>query len=462
MTRLLLIAGVVVWLAALSGCAAPSTVRSGAISEGNASSILSLPHESFRLDNGLSVYFIRYPSPSVVAYQIAVHAGSRNEIEVGKTGFAHFFEHLMFRGTKHRSGKEFGDLYARLGAENNARTDDDETVFHGMVTPDALPQILQAESDRFENLSFDEKALRDEAGAVLGEYNKDVADPDFQLEEKLYATAFSVHPYGHTTMGYKADVLNLGERFQDVWPFFRRYYRPANVSVILVGDFDFQKAKSLVETDFGGWKNPSSPPVVIPTEPIQKAERTAFLQLGKSTQTRISVAYKVPAFSTKNEEYAALELIAEMYFSKTSQFQKEYLFDKRWVDSVDAGVSPSVDPGLWTIEVRLSQQGEGHEKELVAAVEKQIAEIGSGPIDPNRLARTKARLRNQSLIGWFGSPEDLASELTVYTNLEPDMDVLDRVIERMEDASPNSLQKFATDHLNPTQETVVTLKGTKA
>src|SRR4051812_23605699 len=96
-------------------------------------SVFQLPHRSVTLPNGLRVFLVRYPSPGAVAYQLLVRAGSRNEIEKGKSGFAHFFEHLMFRGTKKMSAKDFGSLYTRLGCENNAATSNDYTVYHGMV-----------------------------------------------------------------------------------------------------------------------------------------------------------------------------------------------------------------------------------------------------------------------------------------------------------------------------------------
>src|SRR5579871_1254359 len=129
--------------------------------------ILTLPHKEAVLPNGLKVFMVKYPSPGVVAYQVAVHAGSRNEIEKGKTGFAHFFEHLMFRGTKHLKAKQFGELYVKLGNENNDWKGNDMTDYHGVVASIYLPKILAAEADRFANLSFPEKLLRDEAGAVL-------------------------------------------------------------------------------------------------------------------------------------------------------------------------------------------------------------------------------------------------------------------------------------------------------
>lgn len=421
--------------------------------------ILTLPHKEAMLPNGLKVFMVKYPSPGVVAYQVAVHAGSRNEVEKGKTGFAHFFEHLMFRGTKHLTAKQFGELYVKLGNENNAWTGNDMTDYHGVVASIYLAKILAAEADRFANLSFPEKLLRDEAGAVLGEYNKDVANPDFQMEEKLDSLAFTVHPYAHTTMGYKEDILKFPERYKDVWPFFKRYYRPGNVSVTLVGDIDFKRDLAAVAKEFGEWKNPTLSPVDIPAEPEQSGERSGEIKLDKPTQTRIDIAYHVPAFTTKNTDAAALALLSEMLFSTTSEFQKEYRFDRKWVDSVGASPPDSVDPGLWIVSLRLSQDGEGHEQDLKDAVGKALAALRESPPDAKRLEDTKRRFRNGALTGWFSSPESLASRIAVYANLEPDLGVLDRVFERLAEVKPETLTAFAKAHLVDGHKTTVTLRG---
>ncbi len=423
--------------------------------------ILTLPHKEVTLPNGVRVFMVKYPSPHVVAYELPVHVGSRNEVEEGKTGFAHFFEHLMFRGTKHLSGKEFGDLYTRLGCENNAWTSYDMTNYHGVVSSDYLPKILEAEADRFINLAFSEKMLRDEAGAVLGEYNKDVAQPEFLLEEKLMATAFEKHPYSHTTMGYKDDILKFTERYKDVWPFFRRYYRPSNVSIILVGDVDFDKSLKDVEARFGAWKDPELPPSVIPAEPEQTSSREAEVKLDKPTQTRLTVAYKVPAFTTKDTDAAAIGLLAEMLFSVTSDFQKEYRFEKKWLDSVGADYNESVDVGVWTINLRLSDAGEGKRAELLNAIEKTIAGVREKQPSAERLAATKKRFRNAAVTSWFGTPEKLADKIAWYTNFEPDVGVLNRIFERLAEVSPATITNVAKRYLTDARKTTVTLSGTR-
>lgn len=422
-------------------------------------SILTLPRRVEKLANGMRIYMVKYPSPGAVAYQLPVHVGSRNEIEKGKTGFAHFFEHLMFRGTKNISGKDFGLLYSKLGCENNAWTSNDMTNYHGQVASQYLPQILAAEADRFQNLFFDEKQLKDEAGAVLGEYNKDVAQPEFVLDEALVGTAFKVHPYAHTTMGYKEDILKYTERYQDVWPFFKRYYRPSNVSLVLVGDFDFDKTLALVQEKFGGWKDPQMDPVTIPQEPPQKEARVVKVTLKKPTQTRITVAYKVPAFSTKNIDSMTLALAAEMSFSATSEFQKTYRFNKKWLDAIYTGGADSLDPGLFQISVRLADAGEKHRAEILKAIEAEVQKLRTQTPKSARLDETKKRFRNAALTNWFGSPEALASRIAGYTNYEPDLEVLDRVFERMDQVTPLGIQAFAKKHLVDTGKTTATLEG---
>ncbi|MEZ4751090.1 MAG: insulinase family protein, partial [Bdellovibrionota bacterium] len=176
-------------------------------------SILTLPHKTATLENGLKVFLVKYPSTGVVAYQLGVRVGSRNEVEAGKSGFAHFFEHLMFRGTKTLSSEEFGAIYTENGVSYNAWTWYDMTNYHGEVASRYLDKILAAEADRFQNLDFSEAALKAEAGAVLGEYLKSASDPGFLMEETLQELAYKSHTYGHTTLGYKKDIEQYPNRY---------------------------------------------------------------------------------------------------------------------------------------------------------------------------------------------------------------------------------------------------------
>jgi zinc protease len=424
-------------------------------------SVLPAERRATALPNGLRIFMVKYPSPGVVAYQIPVRVGSRNEVEAGKSGFAHFFEHLMFRGTKNRTGAELSALYTKLGVENNAWTDLDLTNYHGVTATANLPQVLEAEADRFRYLQFSEALFKDEAGAVLGEYFKNVSNPGFVLEEKLAATAFRKHPYGHTTMGYKEDIAAYPTRFADVWPFFHRYYRPDNVSIVLVGDVGFERERALVEKYFGDWKAKPTEPVSIPEEPKQTEPRRADVKLEVPTQMRIAVAYKVPAFTTAKKDAAALTIAAELAFSVVSEFQSTYKFQRGWVDEVKAAPSMNLDPGLWTIWVRLTEAGEQNAEAVLAAVENTVAQLRKAPPSNLRLLNAKKRVRNAALLGAFHSPEALASQVAWYTSFEPDLDVLDRVLQRVAEVQPADVLQFAKAYLIDTGKTVVVLRGKK-
>ncbi len=436
-------------------------VANHALAAATVKSVLPTERRATALPNGLRIYLVKYPSPGVIAYQIPVRVGSRNEVEAGKSGFAHFFEHLMFRGSKARTGAELSALYTKLGIENNAWTDLDLTNFHGVSSAANLPQVLDAEADRFKNLAFPEPLFKDEAGAVLGEYFKSISNPGFVLEEKMAATAFKKHPYGHTTMGYKDDIVAFPKRYADVWPFFQRYYRPDNVSVVLVGDVDFDRERALIEKVFGDWMPQPAEMVAIPEEPTQTEARRADIRVEVPTQTRIAVAYKVPAFTTAKKDSAALSIAAELAFSVVSDFQANYRFKKRWVDEVEASPSMNVDPGLWTIRVRLSEAGEKNADAVLSAIENTVAQLRKAPPSNLKLLGAKKRIRNAALTGGFHSPDALAGQVAWFTSFEPDLDVIDRVLERVSEVQPADVHHFAKTQLVDTQKNVVVLRGKK-
>src|SRR5256714_4114494 len=146
------------------------------------------PVEIHSLPNGLRVVFISYDSPGLVAYYTLMRVGSRNEVEKGRSGYAHFFEHMMFRGTKAHPSQDYNDTVTRLGLNTNAFTSDDMTVYHLYGPAKALPTIIEYEADRFQNLAYDEAQFKTEAGAILGEYAKSASNPEFKLAEGIQDT----------------------------------------------------------------------------------------------------------------------------------------------------------------------------------------------------------------------------------------------------------------------------------
>ena len=173
------------------------------------------------LPNGLRLVTIPTEFPNIVSVFVVVQTGSRNEVEAGKTGFAHLFEHMMFRGTDKYPPEKYGDVLKRAGAASNASTNNDATTFHTTFSKEDLPEILAMEADRFQNLKYTPEVFKTETGAVLGEYNKNSANPGEKLDEVLHDTAFDRHTYKHTTMGFLKDVKDMPSQYDYSMQVFR-------------------------------------------------------------------------------------------------------------------------------------------------------------------------------------------------------------------------------------------------
>ena len=216
--------------------------------------IFPFPVSVFQLDNGLTVVSVEYDSPGIVAYYTVVRAGSRNEVETGFSGYAHFFEHMMFRGTEKYPTDAYNDVVKRLGADSNAFTTDDWTTYHTVASADALETIMDLESDRFLNLSYSVDDYRTEAGAILGEYNLNFSSPVSLLREKLRDLAFTAHPYEHTTIGLLEDIKAMPGHYDYSVEFYDRYYRPNNAFIVVVGDFEQVELERLATQYYGAWE----------------------------------------------------------------------------------------------------------------------------------------------------------------------------------------------------------------
>src|SRR5829696_2001746 len=238
--------------------------------------IFPYPIKTTTLDNGLAVLSVPFDSPGIIAYYTVVRTGSRNEVERGLSGFAHFFEHMMFRGTERYPQAKYNDVLKSLGANANAFTTDDWTCYHMTVPASALATAVEIEADRFRNLKYDEADFQKEARAVLGEYNKSASSPSLTLNETMQDKAYTTHTYKHTTIGFLADVKDMPNQFAYSKTFFDRWYRPENCTIIVAGDVDHDRLVELVRKAYGSWERGKSS-VTIPAEPEQTETRTARL-----------------------------------------------------------------------------------------------------------------------------------------------------------------------------------------
>src|SRR5512141_3258118 len=234
-----------------------------------AADILPFKATEKTLPNGLKVIVVPTGFPNIVSLQIPVKTGSRNEVEPGKSGFAHFFEHMMFRGTPAYPPEKYQEILTRSGADQNAYTTDDYTNYYTTFPKEDLETMLKVEADRFQNLSYDEAAFKTEARAVLGEYNKNSANPIQKLYEVTRDKAFHVHTYKHTTMGFLKDIEDMPNQYAYSKTFLDRWYRPEYTTIIVAGDVKPEAVFPLVEHYWGGWKK-GGKTLPIPQEPPAK------------------------------------------------------------------------------------------------------------------------------------------------------------------------------------------------
>jgi zinc protease len=330
-------------LALLAGPAAPPARSAG---------VLPFRAVERTLPNGLRVIVVQTGFPEVVSLQIAIQAGSRNEVEPGRSGFAHLFEHLMFRGTRAWPAERYQREITAMGARQNAYTEEDHTVFHVTAAKEDLPRLLELEADRFMNLDVGIDAFRTETRAVLGEYDKSASNPLERLEEAQRAAAFRVHPYRHTTMGFLADVEDMPNQHEYARLFRARWYRPELATVVIAGDVVPAQVLALVERRFGAWKRGAARPA-IPAEPPAAGPAHAHVAWATPTAPWVTVAFRSPAFSPGSREWAAARTLVALGFGETSEVYRRLIVDEQVVDRLTVDTSPTVDPGLFTVSARV-------------------------------------------------------------------------------------------------------------
>src|SRR5437868_1986009 len=265
--------------------------------------ILPYPIHQKKLANGVNVVTVPYDSPGLAAFYIVIRAGSRDEIEPGKTGFAHFFEHMMFRGTEKYPKEKYCEVLKSTGASANANTSEDRTLYHMTGSADKLETMFEVESDRFQNLKYSLQDFKTEAGAVKGEYTKNSASPYNQLDEKISETAFKTHTYAHTTMGYFKDIVDMPNQYDYSIEFFKRFYRPEYATIIVVGDVTPERVEALSEKYFGSWQR-GNYVSNIPQEPVQNETRYTHIQKA-GFPPYLNLNYKGPAFDDKKMDMPA-------------------------------------------------------------------------------------------------------------------------------------------------------------
>jgi zinc protease len=416
------------------------------------------PYTQEDLPNGLRLVTIPTDSPNLVSIYIVVQTGSRNEVEPGKTGFAHLFEHLMFRGTEQYSPEKYQEALQRAGAASNASTSDDFTQYYTTFSKEDLPQILAMEADRFEHLKYSPELFKTETGAVLGEYNKNSSNPEEKLDEVLHDTAFDRHTYKHTTMGFLKDVQDMPNQYDYSLRFFDRYYRPEYTTIVVAGDVDSKRVRALVDQSWGAWKRGSYHPD-IPVEPASKGPRENHVDWPLSTLPLITVAYKGPAYTDTQKDWAALDVLATLAFSPTSDLYQKLVVSEQKVDSLDGDMARRVDPNLFEVDARVKR---GEDVQYVRnQILDSVRRFQNELVPAGKLAAVKSHERYQFTMQLDNS-QTVAQTVARFVALRRTPDTIDRLFQIYAQLTPEDIREAARKYLGENGRTIVTLTGRAA
>jgi zinc protease len=407
------------------------------------------------LDNGLQVILVPMSSGGLVAYWTLVRTGSRDEFEQGRSGFAHFFEHMMFRGTEKYPAAVYQGKLTEIGADANAFTTDDFTAYHLGITTEDVELVMDLESDRFQNLKYPLDMFQTEAGAVLGEYRKNRSNPFFVLYEAIRKTAFKEHTYSHTTMGFVEDIQAMPNLFDHSRSFFDRFYRPENSILLIVGDIDVDKTLALAKKYYGPWQRGYKSPT-LKFEPEQKEELKIEVPYEGSSLPILWLAYKNEGYDPGNKGMVALQLLCDLAFGETSAIHKKLVLDQQLVEFVNCDNNLNRDPNLVDIVTRVKDPA--NVAKVQAEIEATIAQFQQNPPAADQLAALQSRFKYRFLMN-LDTPMAVAQSMVPFLAITAKVGSVDQSFRTVDAVKPADIQAAARRYFVPQHRTVAVLKG---
>ncbi|MBC7154236.1 MAG: insulinase family protein [Rhodobacteraceae bacterium] len=376
---------------------------------------------TFTLENGLEAVVIEDHRAPVVVHMVWYKVGAADEAP-GKSGIAHFLEHLMFKGTDTVASGEFSEIVKANGGSDNAFTSYDYTAYFQRVAADRLDLMMKMEADRMRNLHMSQQDVTTERQVILEERNQRTdSDPSALFREQLQAAQYLNHPYGTPVIGWRQEMEGLSHA--DALAFYRRYYAPNNAILIVGGDVDPEQVRELAEETYGKLApTPDLAPRIRPQEPPQLAERRLSMQDARIGQPYVIRSYLAPTRRSGDQAQAAtLEVLAEVLGGNgaTSVLGRKLQFDSNIAVYTTAFYdSISLDPSTFGLMIIPADGVSLTDAE--AAMDATIAEFLQNGIDDDQFARIKTRMRAaeiydrdsmQGQVQRYGSA--LASGLTI-------------------------------------------------
>ena len=326
------------------------------------------------LDNGLKVLLLEDHKSPAVTFQVWYRVGARNEKD-GKSGLAHFLEHMMFKGTPTTGPEEYSRIIAKNGGRTNAFTSSDVTVYFATMSREKIGIEIELEADRMANALLGDQYFEPEKKVIQEERRMRTDDnPISALSEATSAVAFTVHPYRRPVVGWMQDILALTR--QDLVDFYKLYYAPNNAYIVMVGDFSSPEMLSKIKTAFGKIPRGPEPPKVSIEEIEQRGERRLILKKEAELPFVLNF-YHAP--NLKSADSFALDLLTVVLAGgKSSRLYHDLVYQKRLVRGIDADYSGiSIDPAGLSIYAQLLPGIEPTtvEREIERGIEKVKSEL---------------------------------------------------------------------------------------
>jgi len=403
------------------------------------------------LANGMQVVFLEDHSTPIVHAEIWYHVGSKNE-RPGRTGFAHLFEHMMFKGSKNVEPEGHPSWISSIGGQSNAYTTEDATVFWETVPAQYLPLVLWLEADRLATLRIDEDVFKTEREVVKEERRMRIDNQPYgRLNELIYDQAFTVHPYKHATIGSMKDLEAAS--ITDVRDFFRTYYVPNNATLVLVGDFSTKEAQDLVTKYLGRVPKSDRPvPRDIPREPPQAKERRVKLEESWPLPA-VVVAHHI-TFDGDPDSYPLHIASKVLSDGQSSRIYRKLVYEKGIALAAFGGGNIIEDPNLF-YAVAVVQPGHTPE-EAIDGLIAELDRLRNEPITAAELQQAKNQFARDYIFS-RESNKDKAMQLGHAVVIHNDIKTADGEFDIFMNITQADVQRVARKYFTPENRLVMTV-----
>jgi zinc protease len=403
------------------------------------------------LPNGLTVVLLEDHSTPIAHVQIWYHVGSKDE-RAGRTGFAHLFEHMMFKGSKNVEPEAHTSYISSVGGQSNAYTLEDVTVYWETAPAQYLPLMLWLEADRMATLRVDEDTFQRERLVVKEERRMKVENQPYgRLSELIYNQAFTVHPYKHPIIGSMEDLEAAS--IEDVRAFFRTYYVPTNATLTIVGDFDPDQATRMVEQYFGRIPRPKDAvPRDIPVEPPMTKEKRVTLEQPWPLPA-VVVAHHI-SYDGNPDSYPLHMASKILSDGQSSRIYRKLVYDTGLALTAFGGGNIIEHPNLF-FAVGIVQPGHTPE-EVEKALIGELDRTASEPVSAHELERAKNQFARDYILG-RETIQEKASQLAHAVVIHNDIRTADGEFDIFQRITAEDIQRVAKKYFTPTNRLVLTI-----